>query len=99
MPTLLDPIEFYKVSVRFLTAEEGGRRGPIHWTFASYRPDLMMTGGSLHDAVLMDAPSEIAPGDQVDVEISFWCCNSHHQFNPGDTFYLHEGQRALRGAQ
>jgi hypothetical protein len=43
----------------------------------------------------MDAPSEIVPGDQVDVEISFWCCKSRHQFNPGDTFYLHEGPRCV----
>jgi hypothetical protein len=95
MPVLLDPIEFYRVRLRFLTAEEGGRRGPIHWTFASYRPDFKIGEGDFHGAVLMDAPSEIALGDRVEVEIAFWCCNSKHEFAPGDAFYQHEGPKRI----
>ena len=95
MPVMLDPVEFYRVRVRFLTTEEGGRSAPIRWTFANYRPDLTTGGGNFHSAVFMDAPNTIAPGDQADVEITFWCCNSHHQFSPGDIFYLHEGPRRI----
>jgi translation elongation factor EF-Tu-like GTPase len=95
MPTTLAPIEFYKVRVRFITTEEGGRQGPIRPTFASYRPDLTMSGGAFHGAVFMDAPNEIALGEDVEVEIAFWCCKSHHDFEPGDTFYLHEGPRRV----
>lgn len=95
MPTTLDPIEFYKVRVKFLLTEEGGRREPIYWTFGSYRPDFTMGGGTFHGAVFMHAPHEIAPGDQADVEIAFWCCESLHEFNPGDMFYLHEGPKRV----
>lgn len=95
MPTTLDPIEFYRVRVRFLMTDEGGRRGPVYWTFGDYRPDLTMDGGTFHGAVFMDAPKEIAPGDQADVEIAFWCCKSHHEFNLGDKFYLNEGPRRV----
>jgi hypothetical protein len=96
-PTVLDPIEFYKVRVGFMSTDEGGRRGPICWTFGAYRPDFIVDGRSFHGAVFMDAPSEIAPGDQVDVEISFWCCKSHHDLNPGDKLYLHEGRPVAEG--
>jgi translation elongation factor EF-Tu-like GTPase len=94
---ILKPIEFYKVRVGFLTTEEGGRRGPVRWTFASYRPDFKMGEGNFHGAVFMDAPSEIAPGDQAEVEIAFWCCGSRHGFNLGQTFYLHAGRRVAEG--
>ena len=92
---VLDPIEFYKVRVQFLTTEEGGRRGRIFWSFANYRPDFKLDAGDFHGAVFMDAPREMAPGDQAEVEISFWCCSSRHAFEPGQTFFLHEGARPI----
>jgi hypothetical protein len=95
MTVTLNPVEFYKVNVRFLTTDEGRRREPLHWQFASYRPDFKIDEGTFHGAVFMDAPREIAPGDHVDVEIAFWCCNSNHGFTPGDLFYLHEGPRRV----
>lgn len=93
----LDAIEYFKVNVRFLKSEEGGRRGPLHCQFAAYGPDFTMNGKDFHGAVFMDAPSGIAPGDRVDVEIAFWRCDSHHSFTPGDIFYLHEGRRIAEG--
>ena len=95
MAVTLDPIEFYKVHVKFLTTEEGGRKETLRWQFASYRPDFKLNEGNFHGAVFMDSPREIAPGDHVDVEIAFWCCNSSHGFSPGDSFYLHEGPRCV----
>ena len=95
MQATLEPIEFYRVRIKFLTTEEGGRDGPIQWTFASYRPDFMMSAGPYHGGVFMDSPTEIALGEEVDVEIAFWCCNSHHEFNPDELFYLHEGPRRV----
>lgn len=90
-----DVIEYYKVHVRFLTTQEGGRKGPIHWKFASYRPDFKLGDGFFHGAVFMDAPSEIAPGGQAEVEIAFWCCGSRHDFSVGDAFYLYEGPKRV----
>ena len=91
----LEPIEYYRVRVRFLTTEEGGRKGPIPWKFASYRPDFTLDGRTYHGAVFMDSPCEIPLGDETEVEIAFWCCKSHHEFKPGEVFYLHEGPRRV----
>ena len=95
MPKTLDPIEYYRVRLRFLATDEGGRNGPIHWTFANYRPDFKVSGDVFHGAVLMDAPHEIALGQEVEVELAFWCCDSKHPFRPGDEFYLNEGPKRV----
>ena len=95
MQVTLEPIEFYRVRVRFLTTEEGGRRCPIPWSFASYRPDFRTSAEPYHGAVFMYAPAEIMLGEEVEVEIAFWCCGSHHKFNVDEMFYLHEGPRRV----
>jgi len=95
MPMTLNPIEYFRVRVKFLTAAEGGRGGPVDGKFGLYRPNITLNGETFHGAVFLASPKEIALGRQTDVEIAFSCCQSTHGFNPGDVFYLHDGPRRV----
>jgi hypothetical protein len=84
----LDPQEIYETEVKFLSTADGGRKSPINWCFAAYRPDIKVSGEpTYHGAAFMAAPSLINPGDSMIVELAFWCCDGEHdQFVAGKDF-------------
>lgn len=82
-----------EAEIRFLTTEEGGRRG---YVVSGYRPQFFYDGQD-HDAVheFPDA-DRVLPGQTVRVHITFFHPENHiGRLYPGKKFSIREGVQVV----
>ncbi len=99
MPLESPPYRFYKSRLRFLTAAEGGRRGPIRFSRYSYRPLFNFGDGNLWDGAFKDAPPVIEPGAEVEVVFVLLVDALEFPFRAGDIVHVQEAHQRVATGQ
>ena len=89
---------FFKVRLRLLETEEGGRKGPI---FSDYRPSWDLGNTWLGEATINDGRvfledrDELAPGAEGLARIEPLACEFWGRVRPGSVIAMQEGKRLV----